>query len=214
MKLNELDQYSISIRFMIHEGYYDWLKTQQDERPEYTALIDHAMFRYRFRRGEFEQAFEIAQRYDFDRSYDRHETVYNRLEGFLWNVPYIFYASGNLDQLIPFYESLTEDDFIGPPEFVYGRAPMEFWLAAAYAEREDFDTALEYLRDALSQVTMWERRVENTRDHMETNHLVAILWFSYMSTAMDPFREAGRFDEVESLLESRLADFRHLDWIQ
>lgn len=191
--------------------YYKWIIAQKNNSPTSEMGVDNLIFLHEFNKGNFQTAYEIGKKYNFELDFNPDmEKPREKYTGNSWNIPYIYYASGHLEEFIDAYESMS--DYVKERETCYGAAPKEFWLAAAYGQRKEFDKGLEYLDKVLAEVNMWEG-LYPVKGKFEENTLVAVLWFCYMSDAFDSYREAGRFDEVEWKLKRRLADFSHLDWI-
>jgi tetratricopeptide (TPR) repeat protein len=191
---------------------------QREEHAEYAVLIDHSLYNYYFARGEFERAYEIGDAYDFEKNRKKlmPGDVFDHFSGFNWKVPYIFYAVGKLEEYIPFYDTVKDDTWLKSDRQLYGSAPLEFWLAAAYGQRGEFERAFEYLKKALEKATLYNPITEVGGDifaNMEYDNLLAIIWHCYMSDAMDAFRDAGHFDKLENMLKIRLSDFWRLEWI-
>jgi hypothetical protein len=208
-------KYEIVISELKSPEYSQWLLTQKKERPELSMVIDNSFYLYYMMIGEFEKAYQTGAVYDFEKNW-KFTGMFSETAGFSWGVPYIFYVTGRLNEFIPFYASINSDARLKTDDRIYGNASMEFWLSAAHGEKQEFEAAFEYLKTALEKARLFEPHFETEETfpwEQKYSNLLAILWFCYMSNAMDSFREAGRFDEVEAMLRKRVSDFRNLEWI-
>ena len=208
-----VEKYYVQNLDLANPEYYAWLEKKKEGNSDYDMLIDNAFYSYHYERGEFEKAYQIGKKYDFEKNW-KFEKDYSNLNdpfaGFEWKVPYIFYATGRLEEFISFYASINEDSRLKTLERTHDRSSMEFWLAAAYSQRGEYDAALEYFDKALEKCAVWGKELKQMMDtngsggYFYKGYLMAIVWQSYMSDALDGFRNAGRFDEIEMRLRKAL----------
>jgi hypothetical protein len=197
--------------FLDDKDFLSWAEEKCREDPGYQIVLDNMYSDYYWGKRDYEAAWEVGRKYDFEKDYyTAPDHLPKKYSGFNWGYPYIFYKSGHLKELIPFYDTMDERARKKHPLSGEGGTSIEFWLAAAYGQMGEYEKGYGYLKTAVQEASLWDK-ANPRKNELKEQSLLAIYWFSYMSDVMDPYREAGYFDRIERLYRERLADFSYLE---
>ncbi len=193
-------------RELLDHIYYleapEWFAQSLEKDPE-----DHeVLFLYKYYAGkkQYGRAYAIAKQYDYGDRLQLSTRVKKRI---LRSILEVLYYLGKYDELIDVYERYGDDlDLI---EWERTFSSGYFWIASAYAQKGEFDRALEFLQKAL-ETTKLSTKYEWV-DSIQMNTL-SLCWHVILSDAFDRFRAEGRYEEVLGLLELGLKKYQHLDW--
>jgi tetratricopeptide (TPR) repeat protein len=188
------------------EWYIDELAGQDPNDDELNLV-----YIYYLGRREYQKAYDAAKKYGFDKTHSFGTYV---RPIFLGSILEVLYRLGKYDELIAVYEQFQDNPHLLTLERTFSSG--YFWVACACAQTGDYTRALSFLKQAFENTHMYNMLPylpPQPPDGM-TMSTLSLLWHIITSDAFDGFKEAGRYGEIDRLMEQELAKYSHLDWFR
>ena len=164
------------------------------------------IYKYYWKKKLYHKAYTFAKKYGFGKTI---KIGAYEPQPFLRSILEVLYSLGKYDELIKVFEEYSDNRYTISLERTYSSG--YFWVASVYAQKGEYDKAHMLLRKAFDNTSLISKlkRV----DGIEMNTF-SLIWHILLSDAFDKFKEAGRYDEIDQIMEQGLAKYKHLDWFK
>ena len=188
------------------EWYIDELATKEPNNEEIDLI-----YRYYLGRRLYQKAYNIVCKYGYGKT--AKFGVYE-FPIFLDSILELLYRLGKYEELFAVYDAYRDNEHMLTLERTF--CSGYFWVACAHAQTGDYAMALNLLKQAFENTHMYNTLPylpPQPPDGMAMSTL-SLLWHIIISDAFDGFKKAGRYQEIDRLMEQELAKYAHLDWFR
>ena len=164
-----------------------------------------------FGKRKYEKAYATVKRYGYDKTHSFGTYV---RPIFLGSILELLYRLGKYEELFAVYDAYRDNEHMLTLERTF--CSGYFWVACAHAQTGDYAMALNLLKQAFENTHMYNTLPylpPQPPDGMAMSTL-SLLWHIIISDAFDGFKKAGRYQEIDRLMEQELAKYAHLDWFK